>query len=146
VSWKSLLQARRVSPHATSRREIADLRAIVKRDLEDASVKGLSVDRRFAIAYEGGLQLGKMAVAAAGYRATGPAHHQTTFECLVLAIGPRAAPLASYFEICRRKRNQLEYDVAGVVSVTESAEVLRKVRELQATVEEWMARNHPALA
>jgi hypothetical protein len=39
--------------HRTSRREIADLLAVAERDLSDAQVAALSLDRRFAIAYSG---------------------------------------------------------------------------------------------
>lgn len=43
-------------PHQTSRRQIADLFAIVDRDLEDAA-RGLSADWQFGIAYNAALKL-----------------------------------------------------------------------------------------
>src|SRR5215470_7873932 len=112
MSWQPLLTTRRVQPHTTSRQELNGLRAVVVRDLHDARVSGLSTDRQFAIAYNAVLQLAKMAIACAGYRVVGQGHHLTTFEALELAMGPSIAPLASYFDTCRRKRNVLDYDMA----------------------------------
>ena len=43
--------------HRTSQREIADLLAVAVRDLSDARVTALSLDRRFATGYAGALQL-----------------------------------------------------------------------------------------
>ncbi len=42
-------------PHRTTRTQIADLPAIVERDLEDASVGDLSPDWQFGIAYNAAL-------------------------------------------------------------------------------------------
>ena len=146
MTWPNLLRSGRVQRHVTSKSEQDDLRSVVQRDLTDAALPALSDDRAFATAYNSVLQLSKMAVAAAGYRVVGQGHHQTTFEAVELAIGPTAAPYATYFDACRRKRNQLDYDVAEVASHTESQELLAKAREFQQLVETWLAANHPTLA
>ncbi len=82
-------------------------------------------------------------VAAAGYRAKGLGAHQTTFVALKLAMGPDVAKLVNYFDRCRRKRNDLSYDMAGVVTDTEAARLLAEVDEFRKTVEDWIAQNHP---
>src|SRR2546423_165167 len=119
MSWKSLLVALRVQRHTTSKQELDDLRSVVARDLADAGLPGLSDDRSFATAYNSVLQLAKMAIACAGFRVIGPAHHHTTFQALELALGKTAGSYAAYFDACRRKRNQLDYDVAQVATHTE---------------------------
>ena len=68
MSWKKLLQDNKVHRHATSRKELAELRRLIVRDLADASLAGLSEDRRFATAYNAALQTAKMAISCAGYR------------------------------------------------------------------------------
>jgi hypothetical protein len=68
MTWQQLLNAHSVRPHATSQRELDDLRALIDRDLHDASVAGLSTDRSFATSYNAALQSAKMAIACAGYR------------------------------------------------------------------------------
>ena len=107
---------------------------------------GLSTDRSFATSYNAALQSAKMAVACAGYRVVAKqGHHQAGFAAAELAIGPSVAGLIAYFETCRRKRNLLDYDAANIVSDTEAAEILEKVREFKQEVEDWIANNHPGL-
>lgn len=132
-------------PHAASKREVADLGAIVDRNLADAGVEALSTDRRFAIAYEAALQLAKIAVACTGWRIVGAGHHQNTFVGLELAVGSASAPLAAYFEVCRRKRNRLEYDSAMIATDTEVAEIIAKALELRTLVSGWLRANYPGL-
>ena len=115
------------------------------RDLKDASLSGLSDDRRFATAYNAVLQLAKMAIACAGYRVTAQVHHQTTFEALELAMGKGVDKFASYFEKCRRKRNTVDYDLANVASRTEADELLKKAHQFAKLVEQWIAKKHPQL-
>ena len=132
--------------HTTSRHELDSLRAVVARDLSDAQVPGLSTDRQFATAYNAVLQLAKMAAACAGYRVVGQGHHVTSFEAVELAMGRSIAPLARYFETCRRKRNMLDYDMAHVATETEVRELLEKAEEFRALVEQWMTRHYPQFA
>jgi uncharacterized protein (UPF0332 family) len=143
MSWQQLLHSRRVQVHTTSRRELEGLRAIVARDLKDARVAGLSTDRQFATAYNAILQLAKMAIACAGYRVVGAGHHQTTFEAVELALGPTVSTLASYFDMCRRKRNILDYDTAQVVTETEAKELVQKAEEFRTLIEQWIAQHLP---
>jgi hypothetical protein len=113
--------------------------------LSDAKVPGLSTDRQFATAYNAVLQLAKMAIACAGYRVVGQGHHLTTFEAVALAMGRSIAPLANYFETCRRKRNMLDYDMANVATETEVRELLEKAEQFRVLVEQWIAQHHPQL-
>lgn len=131
--------------HRTSKQEIESLRELVKRDLSDAGIEGLSDDRRFATAYNALLQLSKMAIACTGYRISiGAGHHQKTFEAAKTALGTTdAEELADYFETCRRKRNKIDYDAAEIVSEIEANEILAKAVEFQNLVKAWIARNHP---
>jgi hypothetical protein len=132
-----------VQRHTPSRHELDGLRAVVARDLRDAEVPGLSTDRGFATAYNAILQLAKMAIACAGYRVVGQGHHVTTFEAVELAMGRGVAPLASYFETCRRKRNMLDYDMADVATETEVRELLEQAHAFRQLVEQWIAQQHP---
>ena len=130
MSWQSLLQAQRIKLHRTSRQELDDLRDVVERDLQDA-VPALSADRRFATAYNAVLQLAKMAIACAGYRVAGPGHHATTFEAVEVAMGSSVSMLATYFDTCRRKRNQVDYDRVNAATETEAEELLTKAEEFR---------------
>jgi hypothetical protein len=87
-----------------------------------------------------------MAIACAGYRVAGLGYHQVSFEAAQLAVGGHVSQLVALFELCRRKRNALDYDVANVVSDTEASEVLDKAMEFKQEVEAWIAANHPSFA
>ena len=134
MSWQDLLASNRVERHATSRQEIADLRAAAGRNLRDAAAAAISADNRFGLAYEAVVILAKMVIACAGYRVKGIAAHQTTFIALPLAMGEQAASDAAYFDACRRKRNVLSYDRADVVTGTEVTELLTKARRYRQAV------------
>jgi uncharacterized protein (UPF0332 family) len=122
------------------------LRSAIDRDLEDATLADLSADRRFAIAYNAALLLSTMAIACAGYRIVGPRHHRTTLEAVPLAMGQEVADFARYLDICRRKRNVIDYDLASTASETEAIELLEKADEFRRHVEDRINNNHPDLA
>jgi hypothetical protein len=135
-----------VKRHRTSRQELGDLRDLVERDLQDAAVPAISADRRFATAYNAALQLAKMVIACAGYRVVGPGHHLTTFEALEIAMGPSVSPLVAYFDMCRRKRNQVDYDCAHAATATEAEDLITKAEEFRELAEEWIRKHHPTYA
>ncbi len=146
MSWKQLLTAHKVHLHTTSRQELDALRAVIRRDLSDASIPALSEDRRFATAYNAALQTAKMAIACAGYRVGAvPGHHAITFECAGLALGGQADLLVQFFDLSRRKRNVIDYTGAQIATATEAAEVLERAQQFLVLVESWIRINHPAL-
>jgi hypothetical protein len=132
-----------ISEHKTSPAEISALRAVVNRDLQDASIESLSADRRFATAYNAGLQLSKIALAAAGFRLSkGHGGHERAFDVVrYVIVDGKADDLCDYFDTCRRKRNDIDYDFADVVTETELTEILNKVTEYRALIEAWL-KNH----
>ena len=67
MTWTSLLANKEAQKHKTSKKELDNMRALIARDLADASLAGLSADRRFATAYNAALQAANMAIACAGY-------------------------------------------------------------------------------
>jgi hypothetical protein len=146
MTWKELLAEKRIEPHTTTKQELDAVRSAVNRDLRDAAFRQLSADNRFGLAYEAALLSAKMAVACAGYRVKGQGAHQTTFAALKLALGAGISKTAAYLERCRRKRNELSYDAAGVVTETEATEMLAQAQSLEKTVEQWIANNHARLS
>lgn len=144
MSWKKLHQENKVHRHRTSIQELTEIRRLVARDLADATLPGLSEDRRFATAYNAALQTGKMAIACAGYRiASVPGHHRLTFEGAKLAVGKRVEALADYFDACRRKRNEIDYTGATIATSTEADELVLHAKSFLDLVERWIEANHP---
>lgn len=128
--------------------ELDDLRAAVEVKLRDAANASVSSDTRFATAYGAALLLAKMSLHCSGYRLDPKSggHHVTAFEALPLSLGPTATGLAKYFEVCRRKRNEIDYDRAFVASDADADEIVRRAGELRTAVERWIAVTHPNFA
>jgi hypothetical protein len=144
MTWQELLASNRAKAHKTSKQEIDGLRAVVHRDLHDATIAELSEDRRFATAYNAVLQLATMAIACTGYRVSAKqGHHENTFVALELAMGKPVVKLAAYFNACRKKRNIVDYNLANVVTDTELQELLEKATEFRELVENWIFSNYP---
>jgi hypothetical protein len=147
MSWQEHLAKKTVKPHVTSLAEINQLRAVVLRDITDGRVSEISADRRFACLYSAALQLAHMVIACCGYRVpTRAGHHQITFEVLPLAPGAAFQDYAEYFDVCRQKRNLVEYDGVLLASETEVEHLLLEVSSFQTDVEDWIKSQHPDFA
>ena len=133
-----------LEPHVTSAEAIANLLAIVDRDLADAG-EGISPDWRFGIAYNAALKLCTILLYSEGYRATRTLQHYRTIQALPLILGPKHRPNANYLDACRKKRNIVEYDYVGGATDDEASELAAYVVELREKVLDWLYRYHPQL-
>ena len=68
---KTFLVDGQLKQHRTSKKEISDLLALIKRDLTDARVTDVSNDWRYAMAYNAALQLATAVMYAEGLRTAG---------------------------------------------------------------------------
>jgi len=137
-----------LQPHRTSRQELDGLRKVVERDLQDSRLQGLSADRRFATAYNAALQSGIMILYCSGYRPSTSrgGHHRNVFEALRHILDSSHHDRIDYFDSCRRKRNTLDYDTAGLISETEADELVEQALEFHEIAEDWIQKNSPDLA
>lgn len=132
-------------PHQTNRQQIADLLAIVERDLADARNTSVSADGQFGIAYNAALKLCTILLYASGYRPEKDLAHYRTLQALPLILGTDRDDDADYLDTCRAKRNTAEYDVAGTVSQSEADELREFAASLQTEVIEWLRSKHSLL-
>jgi len=132
-------------PHTTSQQEIAELLAVVQRDLRDSRSSDLSADWRFNIAYNAVLQSAKAALAASSYRvAKGADGHNRTLESLALTVG-LDAPSVRRLNAFRKRRNTVEYDHAGITSESDVDEIRTLAESIYALVTKWLRAKHPSL-
>jgi hypothetical protein len=134
-----------LKPHKTSREEIANLLAIVERDLADAANESISPDSRFGIAYNAALKLCTILLSAAGYRADKARHHYLTIQAMPLILGRDRANDAQYLDTCRNKRNIVEYHYVGNVTVRDVEELIDFVKELKGIVHDCLNQTRPDL-
>jgi hypothetical protein len=133
-------------PHKTNRKQIADLMAIVDRDLKDARSERLSSDWQFGIAYNAALKLCTILIFAEGYRPERANAHYRTLQALSIVLGSGKATDVDYLDSCRIKRNTVEYDLAGQTSPEEARELIEFASELKESVCNWLRNTHPDLA
>lgn len=145
MAWKQLLAEKRVALEPTDRNEIHSLRDVAKRGLSDAQVSGLSDDGRFGHAYDAARILATIVVRASGYRVKTPGGgHRNTFLAL-RAADPAFAKMAAYLDACRRKRNDLSYTQADVVSASQAEDLFARTTAFATEVEVWVKKHYPAL-
>lgn len=123
---------------------MAGLLAIVARDLAD-SAGGVSADWQFGIAYNAALKLCTILLHASGWRPEKNLQHFRTLSALPLVLGDARKDDAAYLEACRVKRNTAEYDLAGVATARDAAELRAFAEELRRDVLAWLKREHPEL-
>ncbi len=144
MTLQSWLRNDWLHPHTTSRNEVADLFAVVERDLADCRASGLSADWRLNIAYNAALQAATIALAASGYRVAREAHHYRIIQSLAHTIGA-PGPLIAQFDQFRKKRNLGGYERAGVASDQEAEEMFILAKKIREEVAVWLRKTHPEL-
>ena len=128
----------------TSRDEIANMLAMVDRDLKDAA-GSISPDWRFGIAYNAALKLCTVLVRAEGYRPSHGLQHYRAIMAMPLVLGQKKKNDANYLDSCRTKRNTIEYDSIGGASDADADELIEFATELKAEVMKWLKDNHNEL-
>jgi hypothetical protein len=54
--------------------------------------------------------------------------------------------LTDYFDVCRRKRNHIDYDGSQIVSRGETDELIKNVQEYRSIIDDWIEATHPDLS
>ena len=144
MSLADWLANRWIVTHEPSVAEIADLWAVVDRDLEDAALARLSADWRLGIAYNAALQLATLALVAEVYRPGRERAHERAILSLRETAGI-SAKTVDLLDAVRRKRNQNSYEHAGATSVAEARELHELVKTLRGEVLRWLRKTHLAL-
>jgi len=128
----------------TSPDEIANLLAIVDRDLKDATGP-MSSDWQFGIAYNAVLKLCTILLRSEGCRPSHGQQHYRTIMAMPLILGESRREDARYLDTCRVKRNTVEYDYVGSASADDVAELLAFAQQFKDEVLRWMRLAHSEL-
>jgi hypothetical protein len=68
--------------------------------------------------------------------------HYRTIQALPLILGPEKGVHADYLDVCRAKRNTVEYDRAGAATIADAKERIEFTKELREQVMVWLEQNH----
>ncbi|MFH0795483.1 MAG: hypothetical protein V2A65_00295 [Candidatus Omnitrophota bacterium] len=145
MNLSELLNQGNLTRHKTSKEEIGNLLRLIKRDIQDAKVKSVSSDRRFATAYNAILQSAIMVVYCRGYKPKGVGHHSTVFKAIREIMGKEHYDLVDYFDSCRTKRNITDYSHIGGISESEVEELIEEAGKFLEIVHNWLKENFPQL-
>jgi hypothetical protein len=140
--YDRLLSDGRIRAYRSTPQEVADLFGVVERDLADATVEGISTDRRFAIAYNAALQCATIVMHCEGYRTKGEGHYAATLTFARIALGPAAEPVVDYLDYCRNRRNRLDYHRVEHISESEAANLLVQASAFRDLVRSWVDQGH----
>ena len=113
-------------------------------------VEGVSDDLSFQAAYNGILTLANIALRASGFRVSlGQGHHQRVIESLDHTLTTQDAAARERWvrkiKSHSQKRNSTSYDLAGGVSPTDLAQIIRDLGLLREQLNEWLKTTHPEL-
>ena len=114
--------------------------SLSERDIKVAkeNFKNKDYDWAFSIAYNAVLQAGRSFMFTKGYKTRGAEQHKTVFEFLEETGLDKE--LTAYFDSVRKKRNQVIYRDALVISEAEAEETIEKseefVQEIRTFVQE----------
>jgi len=150
MSLEKLAQLGWYKAEPSSAKEIADLFSIVDRSQADSRVEGISDDLRFQAAYNGILTLANIALRASGFRVSlGQGHHQRVIESLEYTLTTQDATAREKWvrkiKSHSQKRNTTSYDLAGGISPTELAQVMKDLTALRDQVKAWLKEAHTEL-
>src|SRR2546428_8655342 len=110
---------------AATANDVANLLAVVDRDLADARQRSISDDARFSLSYSAALQAAAAALTAAGYRAgRGDSAHFRVIQSLGHTVVVDQTTI-DRLDHPPQQRNQAAYDVAGVGSRAEAGDLVR---------------------
>lgn len=144
MSLTEWLQHHFLAAHATSPQEIADLLAITRRDLREASSATHCPEWKLAIAFNAALLAATAALAAAGYRAAKGSGHHYTLQSLRFTVGLDSATLLM-LQTVKKKRDKNDYERAGGVSEQEALDAIALATQVVTRVREWLQAEHPDL-
>lgn len=71
--------------------------------------------------------------------------HYRTIQALPLILGMSRKNDAQYLDVCRSKRNIVEYDQIGTVSEQDADELIEFCSEFKKDILTWLQENHPEL-
>ena len=145
MSLKDWLDNGWLKPHQTDLQEIANLLAIVERDLTDASINALSADWQFGIAYNAALKLCNAVLYVQGYRPENMLAHYRAIMALKEIEDKNWKHYSVYLNACRMRRNTLEYDCVNSITKEDANELITFTRAFYAEVKNYLETFFPAL-
>ncbi|MFA6528012.1 MAG: hypothetical protein WCT46_00555 [Candidatus Gracilibacteria bacterium] len=116
------------------------------RNLKAASANINSFEEvAFKAAYDGLLQISRVVLLLNGYRPDDGEQHKTTFIVAGAILGDRFVTLINRINIYRVKRNNCVYDPKGLITKTETENIIKTSKEYWGLVRIYLKNKDPQL-
>lgn len=99
----------------------------------------------YLFAYTAMLKISRALVFLKGFRSKGKGQHETVVAVAGSILGSGFKSLTERFDKMRKKRNQMIYDIGGLISHTETEQAFRAAEEYLVKVRQFMEETDPQL-
>lgn len=99
----------------------------------------------FKAAYDGLLQISRVVLLLNGYRPDDGEQHKTTFVVAGAILGGKFIKLINRINIYRVKRNNCVYDPKGLITKTETENIIKTAKEYWSSVRIYLKNKNPQL-
>ncbi len=141
MSLAELKKSGRIREIPVDRKQIDSLMAVARRDVGVAEgLAGKNFDWCYMAAYNSMLQASRALMYSYGYTAAEEAHHKTAVEFVGAVLPEKEAGLVDTLDRMRRKRHDVTYDEAGLISEYEAKDALETARNYLAMIEKRMKK------
>jgi len=135
MPYQELLKEGKIKTHQASLEEIKDIIEIADRDLSFAKeAMSHNWDWAFTIAYNAALSASRAYMFKRGYRPSSAESHKTVWHFMLLSLSEEHHDSIQFFNRMRIKRNKNLYDHAGLISETESRQIIRSAEKYIAVI------------
>ena len=132
-----MLREGKIKIHHASPEEIKEVLEIADRDIDFAkNAIAYNWDWAFNIAYNAALSASRAYMYKKGYRPSSAESHKTVWSFMLLALSKQHHDRIYFFNRMRVKRNKNLYDHAGLISETESRQIIRSAEKHIVTIKE----------
>jgi len=143
VGLENWFEQGKLLKHKTTKDEIDTIYGVVERNFKDASINGLSSDQKYILSYQAAFEAAAVLIKRHGYRPIKAGHHYIIWQCLKEVLDKKYYSTILLFENAAKKRNKLNYDIAGLASEKEADEMYMEARDFVSAIKKEIADTFP---
>jgi len=140
MALENWFKASKLIKHKTNKEELEAIFGVIDRCFKDAGLKDLSSDQKYISSYQAAFEAAIALVYCNGYRPIKAGHHYIIWQCMKDLLEEDSRKTILLFESAAKKRNKLNYDIAGLASQKEANEIYDEAKNFVSLVKEKIER------
>ena len=142
MNYSKLLDKRLIRVYRGSKAQAGRCLQLARRDIKmSRRIVAEDWDWAFSIAYNAILQAGRALMFYKGYRPTsGEGSHAVVVQFAEMTLGKDFENEVNLFNKMRKKRHEVMYDIAGIISESEARQALKFADEFVGIVENYIEK------